>query len=98
MKTKFFCSILLFGILCGFCACNYKCTEGADNFVYDYRTGKKKIKKSYRLELGILTKRCKVGGCRTKAMHCHHGLKFRGMPWYKNQHPKIGEVDQYGNF
>ena len=90
--------ILLFILFLMAWSCSYKCTEGSDKYQIDFRTGKKKIVKSTKFEFAILTKRCKTSGCRAKATHCHKGFKYRGMPWYKKQNPKIGEVDQYGNF
>ena len=40
-------------------------------------------------------KRCPIKSCQTKMVHEHGGIegKVRGMPWYKKQNPKTGELD-----
>ena len=38
-------------------------------------------------------KRCPIESCQTKMVHTHGGQEFRGMPWYKKQNPKTGELD-----
>lgn len=39
----------------------------------------------------FLMKRCPKKSCKTRKIHCHGNLKYRGSPWWKNQNPAIGE-------
>lgn len=27
-------------------------------------------------------------------VHTHNGVKFRGMPWYRKQNPRTGQLDK----
>lgn len=53
------------------------------------------------LVLGVFTmlafssckKRCPIDSCQTKMVHTHNGNEFRGMPWWRKQNPKTGELD-----
>ena len=39
-------------------------------------------------------KRCPIDSCQTKMQHAHGGSSvFRGMPWWKKQNPRTGEMD-----
>lgn len=40
-------------------------------------------------------KRCPIKSCQTKMVHAHGGVEgeVRGMPWWKKQNPKTGELD-----
>ena len=38
-------------------------------------------------------KRCPHKTCETKMQHTHSGEVFRGMPWYKKQNPKTGQLN-----
>ena len=40
-------------------------------------------------------KRCPIKSCQTKMIHEHGGVKgkVRGMPWWKKQNPRTGELN-----
>lgn len=61
------------------------------NFDRQGRPIKNKKKGKKKDPPAILMKRCVKDQCKTKKVHCHGNLKYRGSPWWRNQNPKTGE-------
>lgn len=40
-------------------------------------------------------RRCPVKSCRIQLKHVHSGREYRGQPFYKEQNPKIGELEHW---
>ena len=40
-------------------------------------------------------RRCPVKSCRIQLKHVHSGKEYRGQPFYKEQNPKIGELEHW---
>ncbi|TAF75979.1 MAG: hypothetical protein EAZ53_04635 [Bacteroidetes bacterium] len=71
-----------------------KCKDDmAFNFNFDRqgRPLKNKKKGKKKDPPAILMKRCHVDQCKTKKIHCHGNLKYRGSAWWKKQNPHTGE-------
>ena len=59
-------------------------------FKYDRRGKPLKIKKK-KDPPAFLMKRCPIENCKTRKIHCHNNIKYRGNPWWKKQYPDTGE-------